>query len=426
MKVEINRLINKYFRSEFSKNVLTLVTGTSVAQLIPLLVAPILSRIYTPDDFGLLALYLSLAQILGAIANGRYELAIILPKKDEDGVRLTVLAILISVCLSIVVLIGVFFAGDYVAQLLGDDRLTSWLYFLPVSVLMIGLFNALSYYHIRTKKFGSVAMSNAYKSLGGSGVQLLLGLFQILKSGGLIIGQVGSHLFGNFKLVKKLWEKSNVIQTTTIDQLLALGKRYKDFPKFSVLGILVNTVSQNVSNIFIARVFALSDVGFYSHAYKYLGLPLNLIGNSISQVFMQKLTENKNSIKESRRIYLTTLKRLFIIGVIIFIPAYFLLEQLYVVIFGEDWKMAGTYAKILLPVFFLRFLTNPLSYTTTAFERQKTALAIHFFLLIVVILVFALTFLLSLPIILFLKALSFSLITVYALALFIYYKLIAL
>ncbi len=382
MRSKVKKYVVETLKSDFSKNVLKLVSGTSVAQLIPLLAAPILSRIYTPEDFGLLALYLTMAQILGAIANGRYELAIILPEKKSDAVKLVLLSILIALGLSIITLYGVIFWGQEIAKELGDEKLMSWLYFLPFSVLMIGIFNALSYYNLRNKNFGVIAKSNIYKATGGTGLQVVLGLSTLIRSGGLIIGQVCSHFFGNIRLARNFLVNKKVIKQTTWSDIKGLAIRYQDFPKFSSWGIFINTISQNISNVFVARFFTMADVGFYSHAYRYLGLPLNLIGNSIGQVYMQRLSECKDDPRQAHLIFTGTLKKLTAIGLVIFIPAFFLIEYAYLIVFGDEWILAGKYAQLMLPLFFTRLISNPLSYTLTVFEKQKKSLAIQLSMLI--------------------------------------------
>ncbi|MEQ6167998.1 oligosaccharide flippase family protein [Ekhidna sp. MALMAid0563] len=417
-------LIKKYFDSEFSKNVLTMVTGTSVAQLVPFLAAPILSRIYTPEEFGLLALYLTIAQVLGAVANGRYELAIILPKDDLDAVKLVLLSLLISCCLSLIVLIGVIVGGEYISAILRDKKLTNWLYLLPVSVFMIGLFNALSYYHIRNKKFGDVAKARVLKSFSGTGVQLAIGLFGLLNSGGLILGQVSSHIGGNIQMVRTLTKNIQQVRNTKWEEFKSLAIRYQDFPKYSSWGIFINTISHNFPNVFIARYFRIVDVGFYSHAYKYLGLPLNLIGNAIGQVFIQNLSEVKDDIKMSKKLFLKTLQKLFFIGLLMFIPAYFLIENLYELIFGKDWIVAGTYSKLMLPLFFCRLLTSPLSNVSMVFERQRSGLLINIFLFLVMLFSMILSLYLKFSVKYFVISLSISLSVFYLLLLIAYYRMI--
>ena len=109
--------------SEFSRNVLILMTGTTVAQSIPILISPILTRLYSPEDFGLFALFLGIVSILGSIANGRYEIAIMLPKKDEDAINISVLSFLISFVFSIVLLLIVIFFSDFIVSILGNEEI---------------------------------------------------------------------------------------------------------------------------------------------------------------------------------------------------------------------------------------------------------------------------------------------------------------
>ncbi len=345
-------------------------TGTALAQLIPLLIAPVLSRIYSPTEFGRLALYLSIVQILGSAANGRYELAIVLPKERKEGVQLTLISILITVGVSFFSLLGVLLFSEEISRFLGDPKLSSWLFLVPVSVLMIGAFNALNYYNTREKKFRDIAKANIFKSFGGNLTQLLLGLAKYT-AGGLIIGQVLSHFFGNIRMLKSFLKEKNHIRETQWEDLKYLAKRYVNFPKFSLGAIFFNTVSVNLSNFFISRVYTLSSVGFYSHAYRYLAVPLNLIGNSVSQVYFQKLSENKEDREVSLSFFYKSLKRLCVLGLVFFVPLFFVIEELYVFIFGEEWRMAGHYARILIPLFYIRLTVSPLSVTNSVFEHQK-------------------------------------------------------
>ena len=114
---KLKALIEEIKTSEFFRNVLILSSGTALAQLIPLIIAPFLSRIYSPEEFGRLALYLAITQILGSLATGRYELAILLPKEERKGVQLTLLSIFISVAVSLIALIGVLFFHSEIAVL---------------------------------------------------------------------------------------------------------------------------------------------------------------------------------------------------------------------------------------------------------------------------------------------------------------------
>ncbi|TVZ08251.1 O-antigen/teichoic acid export membrane protein [Cellulophaga sp. RHA_52] len=373
----ITFLKNRFTKSEFSKNVFTLISGTAIAQLIPLLIAPILSRIYTPEEFGRLALYLSITQVLGGVSSGRYELAIVLPTKKKEGVQLTLLSIFITIVVSLVSLVSILLFSTDIANFLGDPKLDKWLYFVPLSVLMIGIFNALNYFNTREKAFQNIAKANVYKSFGGNGIQFFFGIIKYT-SGGLIIGQVFSHFFGNIKMLKTFVKNKKILNKTTKEDLKGLAMRYVNFPKFSVWGIFLNLMSINIINVFISSIYSLSILGYFSHAYRYLGLPSSLLGNAFSQVYLEKSISDYKTFGNSKELFLSTVKKLSIIAFFILIGGILFIEEIFVLVFGNNWIIAGKYAKILIPLFSIRFVASSLSVTFIVYEIQKESLFWHF------------------------------------------------
>ena len=87
-------------QSTYARNVITLMTGTAFAQALPIAVSPILTRLYSPAEFGVFAMYLAVASILGVLVTGRYELAILIPKQDRDAIHIAALSAALSVLLS--------------------------------------------------------------------------------------------------------------------------------------------------------------------------------------------------------------------------------------------------------------------------------------------------------------------------------------
>jgi O-antigen/teichoic acid export membrane protein len=136
-------------KSEFTRNVLTLMTGTTIAQAIPIAISPILTRIYSPEDFGVFALFVAITSIFGTIANGRYELAIMLPKKDEDAINIFALGFIITTFISLLLLILVLIFQDKIVDILKNEDIRVWLYFVPLAVFFVGLYNILNYFNNR-------------------------------------------------------------------------------------------------------------------------------------------------------------------------------------------------------------------------------------------------------------------------------------
>jgi len=123
-------------KSEFSRNILTLMTGTSIAQAIPVAISPILTRMYTPEDFGTLALFVAITGVFSVIASGRYELALMLPSKDEDVMNIFALGLMIILLVSLGLFFFIFFFVDHLVVMLNNDTIGYWIYFVPLAVFL--------------------------------------------------------------------------------------------------------------------------------------------------------------------------------------------------------------------------------------------------------------------------------------------------
>jgi len=381
-------------KSEFTRNVLTLMTGTTIAQAIPIAISPILTRLYSPEDFGLFALFIAIASIFGSIANGRYELAIMLPKKDEDAINILALGFIINVVLSFTLLLVVLIFNDSLLSLLNNDDISSWLYLVPVSVFLMGCFNLLNYFNNRKKLYKDLAKANVAKSIAMAIVQLSFGF---LKAGvfGLVSGQLTSQVVSNTKLFFNI-KRLNLFSKISRIKIIAQGKRYKDFPKFSMWAFLANTLSLNLINIFVSSVYNIKTLGFYSLTQKLLSIPLSLIGSSIGQVLFQESTKEKQLTGKAINSFNSTVKKLFLITVPSFGILFFLVEDLFAFVFGEEWRIAGKYAQIIMPLFAVRFIVAPITLIAIVFEKIKIDLFFQFGLLFLYIFVFYLSYIKSL------------------------------
>ncbi len=356
-------------------------TGTTIAQAIPIAISPILTRMYTPEDFGVFALFLAIASIFGSIANGRYDLAIMLPKKDEDAINIFALGFIITTSLSLILLFLVVLFNDYFTKLLNNEEISIWLYFVPITVFFTGLFNILNYFNNRRKNYKDIANATIIKSIILAITQLSIGF---VKSGatGLISGQILSQMFANMRLLKNIIKDKILLSKITKVKIIALAKRYKNFPKFSMLAILANTLSVHLTNILISSFYSISTLGFYSLVQRILGMPSALIGRSIGQVFFQEATKEKQQTGKSINTFNSTVKKLVIIGLPSFGILFFIVEDLFAFIFGEEWRIAGIYAQIVIPLFFIRFISSTVSGILIVFERQKNELYINILLII--------------------------------------------
>ena len=369
-------------KSEFSRNILTLMTGTIIAQAIPIAISPILTRIYRPEDFGLYAIYVAIITMLVPVVSGRYEFAIMLPKKDEDAINIFALGILITAFMTALFTILVVVLNDVIVSWLNNQEIGFWLYFIPVSVFFVGCFNLLNHFNNRCKNYTDIKNSLMLKSITTAVVQLLVGL---IKQGvtGLLSGQILSQAMANMQLLKNITKDKALLSKISILKVVELAKRYKDFPKFSIGAILANKLSFQLTNIIISSVYSVTTLGFYSLVQRVLGIPSSLIGNSIGRVFFQKAAIEKQQTGKVINTFQTTAKILILIGVPFFGLLFFTVENLFALVFGEPWRIAGEYAKIIIPFFFVQFVISTLSSVDTIMEKQNMDLLFNIVVLLV-------------------------------------------
>lgn len=369
-------------KSSFARNILILLTGSSIAQAIPIAITPILTRLYTPNDFGVLAIFVALTTILGSIVSGRYELAIILPEDDDEALNVAAVGFLITTIISIVTLFFVLIFNNQISLLLGNVDIKYWLYLVPFSIFFIGCFNVLNYFNTRMKLYRNIAVANVNKSIVLSSIQVSIG-FLHKGAAGLIIGQFLSLVMSNYKLLRSILDKHNIVGAVNVNDMKRAAIKYQDFPKYSTGAILANTLSYQLLGILISSFYSLATLGFYSLVQRVMGMPSSLIGTAVSQVYFNQANAQKNELGHCNDIFKNVVKKLSLISFLIFIPAYFFIKPIFIFVFGEKWGVAGEYAQILIPFFAVRFVVAVVTITNSIFEKQKISLVWQIFLLII-------------------------------------------
>lgn len=356
-------MINKLrLNNEFSRNVLTLMTGTALAQAIPIAISPILTRIYTPADFGVFALYSAIVSTIGIIATGRYELAIMLPKEDSDAANIVVLSLLIAFIMSILTLVIVIIFNANIVKLLGETSISKWLYLMPLSLLFTGIFQSLNYWCNRNKNYKTIATRSVLQSSVSATIQVASGVFS-LPSNGLISGSISGQVFGVFSMLKTTWyyfkkQYSSICYERLIDNAV----KYRKFPLLSSFGAFANTSASYAPIYLMTNFFGATVTGFYGMASKTINTPMTLISGSISQVLFQHISSVHNN---DPKLLTKIVIKMFFILILIASPMVIILAlfgtELFSFVFGENWAEAGRYAGILSISVAIKFAVSPLS-----------------------------------------------------------------
>lgn len=419
------KLINKYFKKiivlKDAKNILLLSGSTVIAQLITILVLPFLTRIYSPESFGLLSFFSSIILILGNVSAGRYENAIMLPDDEEDAQNLFIGALLYLAVFSIIIFLGFSLFNNQISAFLKSSEISFWLYFIPLFIFLYGLFLLFTNLANRKLEYKSIALNQILQNASAALVKIVLGLIKFLNSG-LIIGQAFTYVTGNLYYIKKYFINENIFKSYSKNKLVNNLKRYKKFPLISSWSIFLNSLSRYVVNLIVPSVYSTYELGQFSLSQKLLGMPSTIIGQSVARVFFQKSNEEKKSTGQSSQIFRTTFLQLAVISVPIFCCVYFLVEPTFTFFFGEKWIDSAKYAKVLIPMFCIRFIASPLTRVLIVFEKYYYELFLQIILVAASVVTAYLSKVNSYDILHYLKLYSYSLIFVYSIAIILLYR----
>lgn len=376
-------------KNESNKNVFTLISGTIIGQALPIAIAPILTRIYSPDDFGLFGLYLALVSVLGIISTGRYELAVVMPSKKDDAYQLVILSFKIVLLLSFSLLMLVWLFNDIISSLLGNPNIGAWLYWMPLSVFLIGCYQALYYWFNREKTYRVMAKSRVVQSGFLVGGQTGTGMVSKLSSGGLIFGHLigsavaTSYLAGKFCKATKGKFKSNV------ESQKKLAATYINFPKYMLLANSLNTLSRQLPIIFFNLYYNSIVSGYYLIIQRVVGAPVSIAGSAVADVFRQEANIAYINRGECKKEFLDVLRKLLLVSVIPFLIFGYVAPDFFALVFGDNWRLAGEYAQILTPMFFLQFIVSPLSCMYMISGNQREDLFLQLLIIFMVIIIFS-------------------------------------
>jgi len=263
-------------------------------------------------------------------------MAIVLPKEDREAVNILYLSLIITFAVSIALLICVILFNKEISLLLGNAAISIWLYFIPLSVLLTGVYQTFNYWSNRKKHFKNISASRVSDSFSKSSANLIFGYLKIAP-GGLIIGRMIGQLFSTSALlIHNLKEIISLKHFYSRQIIKSQVKKHKDFPFYSLPTSLLDVFSIQIPIVIIVHLFSNYYVGLYSFAFRMLSIPISLIGVSVGQVFYQKFTELYNSNGNLKKLILKTWSSLFLIGVIPMIIMVLWGSEVFSFVFGNE------------------------------------------------------------------------------------------
>jgi O-antigen/teichoic acid export membrane protein len=348
----------------FASSVLTMLSGSAFALAIPFLASPVLARIYSPDMFGQLGVFVAAISIGAIVATGRYELAIVIPKNQGTALGLTVIALILALIVSSFAALCLALIAWIKPEYLGKTLPTSvWTMAVPVGIFLLAAIQAFSYWHSRRHAYGLVARARASQAIIMTGCQLLTG-FLSASSFGLMISLLIGALTSLLQLAcTGLRELQTGLQRLTRHRVLATAKRYSDMPKYLVVGHLANVVSTQLPVIMLAALYSPYHAGLYAFAERLTLIPCGVVANSVGEVFRQSAAQLYRKQGSCIDLFLQTKRRLVALAIVFAITVVALIQYVFPSMLGKAWQEIGQLAISLGILAFFQTISSPLSQT---------------------------------------------------------------
>ena len=351
---------------KFARGVTLLAGGNALGQILMLAASPILTRLYTPVEFGLLALYMSVTVIIQVALSMRYELAINLAKSMREAMAILKLCLLFVALFTVATCAFVVSSRDWFATTLGAPELAQYLWMLPISVLFIGSFNALNFWCVREGEFSVIGKARLKQVLASLIVQIG---GASLGPAALIGGQVANQSVGMISLGKKPLRMPEFKAASITDMQQALI-RYRRFPLYSTWASILNRSSLQLPTFFFVILFGPAVAGFYAIANRVLKAPSGIFIGAINNVFL-KSAASAHREGNVRELTLTTFKNLTIMTLPPLLILALIAPELFTIVFGEKWSIAGEFARWMTILVFFTLITSPLTALFVVYEKQS-------------------------------------------------------
>lgn len=375
----ISSAIKKFLpKHPFARSVSILVGGTASSQALMVLAAPILTRLYCPDDFGLLAVYMGLVGLVTVVGSLRYQLAIPLPESNREAIHIVVLCLLIVICIASLFGLIIFFGVDIIADMMNAPKLKDYYWVLPLGVMLMGIYQVFTYWAIRIKQYSTIAKTRFCQIFCALSVQLLG-----WKAGpvALLLGNAGGQGTGSFTLARTALARPDFWQWKWEDLRSVAGK-YRKFPIFSTWSGLFNEAGRQLPPLMFAALFGVSAAGIYALAHQVLAMPMALVGEAVGRVFFSDAAE---AYRENRLgpLVRNVHAKLANIAMPVTLALIVAAPQLFCLVFGEQWRQAGVFAQWMAPWLYMVFVTSPLNILFSVMEKQRQDMFFQIILILV-------------------------------------------
>lgn len=378
MIVFIDSIKHRILQGGFINNVLLLVGGTAFSQFLLLVTVPLITRLYSPEDFGVWSIIRSLGLIFATVSSFRYELSIVIPEEDREAANLFLGCILITVFMTGVSTLVTSLWGSQLATWMSADTLIPWLWVLPLTLFMTGLYQIGNYWSTRSNQFIHLASSRIAQSLVMVAIQIAAAKVLGGSASGLIWGAVIGQAVAVVILLSVIGFKDGerIAQAFSLSGIKKGLSKHRNFPLYVAPYGVAGMLQQQVQTLLLAKYASTQIVGLYSLANSIVRLPVGLIASALNQAFFPKaaqgLREGKlvvfiNQILNFLVFSTTPLFALFIFNA----------KEIFIIVFGQKWGQASSFGILLSIPAFILIYTSWIDRIYDVLGKQRLALTLE-------------------------------------------------
>ncbi|WP_024330012.1 lipopolysaccharide biosynthesis protein [Thioalkalivibrio sp. ALR17-21] len=356
------RALDRVWRSRFARNVAVVASGTAGAQVITMAFAPFITRIYGPEAFGLLGTFMAIVAVAVPVAALAYPIAIVLPREDRDALGLVRLSAILSFAVALLAAAALWAGGDWLTATLGAEAVAGFLFLIPVAMLFAAWMQIAQQWLIRKKEFGVVARSAVAHSLILNSAKSGIGWLHPVGAVLIVLATLGQALHAGLLFIgaRRRYQGSTAEREEgSQTPLKELAHRHRDFPLYRAPQNFINAASQSLPVLMLAAFFGPAAAGFYTLGKMVMGMPSNLLGKAVTDVFYPRITEAAHNGENLAQHIVRATGALLAVGVVPFGLVILFGPWLFSLVFGGDWAVAGEYARWLALFFLFNFINKP-------------------------------------------------------------------
>ena len=360
-------------KSSGVRNLSKLLSANVVAQVIGLVVYPILTRMYTPEDFRLLNLFLSIGGVLAILSTAEYYYAIVLPKQDKDGNAVLAVGLLWLLATTVLVALTVLLSGP-ISQLFKSPELAQYYWMMPIYVMAVGAWNLLNYWYIRNRRYNPISRYQISQNLLSAGGKVGLGSVGILQSGmiyAVVFSPIVSLMISLLISGRRL---ASALRELTWTEVREQARVYHNFPLYVLPRSFVNMLAGQMPVLLLTPFFGTKAVGFLSLAILLGYTPIGTITRAVYQVMYQHTMERVHEQKPISQIFRRFILSASAIIIPVFVGLWFVLPDLTAWLLGSEWHVSGEYIRWMLPWLYVSLLSCSINYLFDVFMKQKWGL----------------------------------------------------